>query len=74
MSWLGRLLNLLVAACFLPLAWLLLTRVMYPIELRSIEGGEALTREAYASFGPMNAGERWTLVVFSATAGLCPAG
>jgi sodium-dependent dicarboxylate transporter 2/3/5 len=66
--WMGVALPLV--AVFLPLTWLLLTRVLYPIELQTIEGGDSLTREAYASFGPMNAGERWTLVVFAATAGL----
>jgi sodium-dependent dicarboxylate transporter 2/3/5 len=66
--WMG--IGLPLVLCFLPLAWLLLTRVMYPVRLRSIEGGHALTREAYASFGPMNAGERWTLAVFVVTAGL----
>ncbi|MBW2274654.1 MAG: DASS family sodium-coupled anion symporter [Deltaproteobacteria bacterium] len=66
--WMG--IGLPLVACFLPLAWLLLTRLLYPIGLGSIEGGGALTREAYAAFGPMNAGERWTLAVFVVTAGL----
>jgi sodium-dependent dicarboxylate transporter 2/3/5 len=66
--WMG--IGLPLVVCFLPLAWLLLTRVLYPIDQRSIEGGAALTGETYASFGPMSRGERWTLAVFLATAGL----
>jgi len=53
---------------FLPIAWLLLTRVLFPIRIARIEGGAALTREAYASLGPMKLGERATLIVFALTA------
>jgi len=55
---------------FLPLTWLLLTRVLYPIRLREIEGGASFIREAQRGLGPMTKGERTTLVVF-ALAALC---
>jgi sodium-dependent dicarboxylate transporter 2/3/5 len=55
---------------FLPLAWLLLTRVIYPIRIREIEGGASFIREAQRQLGPMTRGERATLVVF-ALAALC---
>jgi sodium-dependent dicarboxylate transporter 2/3/5 len=51
---------------FLPIAWLLLTRALYPVRLERIEGGAALVRQELARMGPMNRGERITLVVFLA--------
>jgi sodium-dependent dicarboxylate transporter 2/3/5 len=50
---------------FLPLAWLLNTRVLFPTRLREIEGGRAWIREQRALLGPLNRGERVTLVVFA---------
>jgi sodium-dependent dicarboxylate transporter 2/3/5 len=55
---------------FLPIAWLLLTRVLYPIRLKEIEGGASFIRDQQRQLGPMNRGERTTLVVF-ALAALC---
>jgi sodium-dependent dicarboxylate transporter 2/3/5 len=59
-----------LVAVFLPLAWLLLTRVLYPIRLARIEGGRRLVREALAELGPMVRGERIVLAVFLLAAGL----
>jgi len=53
-----------LVAVFLPLAWLLLTRVLYPIRLPRIEGGRRLVSEALAELGPMARGERVVLAVF----------
>jgi sodium-dependent dicarboxylate transporter 2/3/5 len=64
--WMGIAMPLVLV--FLPVTWLLLTRVLYPIRITRIEGGAALGREAYAKLGPMKPGERVTLCVFALTA------
>lgn len=62
------LIGLPIVVIFLPLAWLLLTRVLYPIRVdRTFEGEDVIASE-YAKLGPMSRGERATLVVFSCTA------
>ena len=48
---------------FLPLVWLLMTHVIYPIGNEPIEGGAAVTRDAYRALGPMKSGEWATLAV-----------
>ena len=55
---------------FLPLAWFLNTFVMFPSAMKEIEGGRAYVRDEWAKLGPMNAGERATLVVFAVTVAL----
>jgi sodium-dependent dicarboxylate transporter 2/3/5 len=55
---------------FLPITWLLLTRLLYPLpasrpRIRTRPGGDAQPR-----VGPMTHAERATLVVFALTAGL----
>ncbi len=64
--WMGLALPLVIV--FLPLAWLLLTRVLHPISLARIEGGRELIRRRLAELGPMGRGERVTLCVFLAAA------
>jgi sodium-dependent dicarboxylate transporter 2/3/5 len=59
-----------VALVFLPIAWMLDTRVLYPIRITNIEGGRELIAGELARLGPMHRGERVTLTVFFATAGL----
>jgi sodium-dependent dicarboxylate transporter 2/3/5 len=49
---------------FLPLAGLLNTRVLFPTRLREIEGGRAWIRDERRKLGPLNRGERATLIVF----------
>ncbi len=49
---------------FLPFAWFLNTRVLFPTKLREIEGGRAWVRDESAKLGPPNRGERATLIVF----------
>ena len=53
---------------FLPLAWWLLTRVLYPVRIARIEGGRRLTREAYAELGPVSRGEWATFLIFMTAA------
>jgi sodium-dependent dicarboxylate transporter 2/3/5 len=53
-----------VAAIFLPITWLLLTRVLYPIRIKRVEGGRRLIEEQYRGLGPTRRGEWATLVVF----------
>jgi sodium-dependent dicarboxylate transporter 2/3/5 len=50
---------------FLPLAWFLNTRLLFRTSLREIEGGRAWIREESAKLGPLNRGERATLIVFA---------
>ncbi len=64
--WMGVGLPLVIV--FVPIVWLLMTRVLYPLGSRPIEGGAEITREAYARLGPMKPGELATLVVFTLTA------
>ena len=61
--WMGF--GLLLVAIFLPLAWLVLTRVALPLRLGPIRSGGATARRSYERLGPMNRGERLTLVVFA---------
>jgi sodium-dependent dicarboxylate transporter 2/3/5 len=66
--WMGVALPLVVV--FLPITWLLLTRVLYRVTLPPIEGGRAWFRNALIELGPASAGERITLGVLLAAATL----
>ena len=57
-----------LAVTFLPLTWLLLTRVLYPIKLKHLSGGHSLVQDQYRQLGPPNRGERIVLAVFLLTA------
>jgi sodium-dependent dicarboxylate transporter 2/3/5 len=52
---------------FLPLAWWLNTRVLFPTRIKEIEGGRAWVAEERAKLGPLNRGEKATLAVFAVT-------
>jgi sodium-dependent dicarboxylate transporter 2/3/5 len=52
----------------LPLCWLWLTKVANPMKLKKVPGGRALINSELKAMGRMNAGERWTSVVFGLTA------
>ncbi len=65
-SWM--LLGVPVAAVFLVLAWLFLTRIAFPLRLKEVAGGDAMLREELARLGRMSAGEWTVLVVFVITA------
>ncbi len=62
------LLGLPLTMILLPLAWLLLTRVMHPLGRRSEGDALAAVRAARDSLGPMDRGERFVALVFAATA------
>jgi sodium-dependent dicarboxylate transporter 2/3/5 len=53
---------------FLPIAWLLVTRVLFRADLGEIAGGRQHFAEEYRKLGPLGRGERTVLVVFSITA------
>lgn len=60
--WMG--VGLPLVAVFLPLAWLMLTRVLYPLRGERIEGSREVTERAYRELGVMSRGERVVLAVF----------
>ena len=53
---------------FLPIAWLLVTRVLFPAKLDEIAGGRTYFESEYRKLGPLTPGEVVTLAVFSAAA------
>jgi len=64
--WMGFAVPLVVV--FLPLVWLLLTRVLYPIRVKRIEAGGEFIRNALRALGPMKRAEWAVFVVFALTA------
>jgi sodium-dependent dicarboxylate transporter 2/3/5 len=64
--WLG--IGLPLVAVFLPVVWLLLTRVVFPVRLVAIEGGGEFVRDELRKLGPAGRGEWTTCMVFAATA------
>lgn len=61
-SWLA--IGLPLTAVFLPLVWLLLTRILYPLGSREIKGGRELIASELAHLGPVSRGELLTFMVF----------
>ncbi|MEM7395660.1 MAG: DASS family sodium-coupled anion symporter, partial [Verrucomicrobiota bacterium] len=53
----------------LPITWLVLTRLVYPIKTRRIDAGQHLIREETEKLGPMSRGEILTAIVFLLAAG-----
>ena len=53
---------------FLPIAWLLVTRVLFPADIGEIEGGRRHFDEQYRKLGALSRGEKIVLAVFAATA------
>jgi len=51
-------------ALFLPLSWLILTKVVFPMGRTPIAGAGSLIRSQRDALGPMKAGEWATLIVF----------
>ena len=64
--WMG--VGLPLVLIFLPITWLILTRIIYPVRIRRIPGGRELIRRELESQGPMSRAERAVLVVFALTA------
>jgi sodium-dependent dicarboxylate transporter 2/3/5 len=52
----------------LPICWLWLTKVANPMKLTKVPGGRDLIQAELRKMGSMNAGERWTALVFGLTA------
>jgi sodium-dependent dicarboxylate transporter 2/3/5 len=59
-----------VVVLFLPVAWLLVTRVLFPSGLPPIAGGREWVAGELRRLGPLSRGERVTLAVFAATVAL----
>lgn len=59
-----------LAAVFLPIAWILLTRVIFPIRIKHIQGGGQLINAEYEKLGRPSRGEVATFIVFIFTATL----
>lgn len=57
-----------ITLVFLPLAWALITWVLYPIKIKQIEGGHELFGREFTNLGPMKRGEWITMIVFFCTA------
>jgi len=53
---------------FLPIAWLMVTRVLFRADLGEIAGGRKHFEDEYRKLGPLTRGEKTVLAVFSATA------
>lgn len=53
---------------FLPVVWLLLTKIIFPIRIPSIPGGRAFIRKELEDQGPLSRGELTVLIVFVVTA------
>ncbi len=53
---------------FLPIAWWLITCVIFPAPLEEIPGGRKMLAEEYQKLGPLSRGEKVTLTVFASTA------
>ena len=53
---------------FLPITWLVLTRVVFPIQDRDIPGGRDIIRSEMRKLGPMSRAEWTVLVIFFLTA------
>jgi len=52
----------------LPTCWIWLTKIANPMKLKKVPGGRDLIHKELREMGPMNAGERWTSLVFALTA------
>ncbi|THV43569.1 SLC13 family permease [Glycomyces buryatensis] len=57
-----------LAAVFLVIAWVLMTRVIFPVKLDQIAGGKSVIHDRLKDLGKMSRGEWIVLVVFACTA------
>ena len=65
-SWLSVGLPLVIVG--LPLTFLVLTRVVFPLRMAALPGGQALIEGALKGLGRMKRGEQWVALVFALTA------
>lgn len=63
-----------LSALFLPLAWIVLTRVAFPLRIREVPGGAELIRSELRKMGPMSGPEKGVLAIFATTAALWTTG
>ena len=63
-----------LSVLFLPLAWIVLTRVAFPLRIREVPGGAELIRNELRKMGPMSGPEKGVLAIFAATAALWTTG
>lgn len=52
---------------FVPITWFLLSKVIFPIKMREIRGGDVLIKREYDKLGPMSRGEWIVMVIASLT-------
>ena len=57
-----------LAVVFLVIAWVVLTRIVYPPEITEISGGREMIRDQLREMGPASRGEKVVLAVFVLTA------
>ena len=57
-----------LAFTFILIAWVLMTRVLYPFRLAEIPGGRKMIDDEIALLGPLSQGEKTVLVVFGSAA------
>ncbi len=62
------LIGLPLTMLLLPITWLTLTGVTFPVRLREVPGGQELVRNEAGGLGPLSRGERIVLAVFLAMA------
>ena len=55
---------------FLPIAWLMITRVLFRADIGEIAGGRQHFNDEYRKLGPLSRGEKTVLAVFCVTAAL----
>ncbi|HEX4944079.1 MAG TPA: DASS family sodium-coupled anion symporter [Usitatibacteraceae bacterium] len=53
---------------FLPIAWFLLTQVLFPARFAQVAGGREMIAAQYAKLGPLGRGEKVTLAIFAGAA------
>lgn len=52
----------------LPLTWVVLTQIIYPIQIKEIPGGRDTIEREYRKLGPISTAEKWVATVFTVTA------
>jgi len=57
-----------IAAVFMLIAWVLMTRVLFPFDLRKIEGGKALIEDQIRKLGTIDRAEGMVLLAFGSAA------
>src|SRR5690606_21625233 len=57
-----------IVAVFLPLAWLYLTRIAYPVRVEKLPGGRESIRAELHALGPLHGPERLVAIVFASAA------